>query len=92
MAEQVTDATFENVVLKSDIPVLLDFWAPWCGPCKKIGPDIEALADAMYGLITYPTLHTFLRDEGLKEVNNIKWEYAGQKVRKIYDQVLFGKQ
>lgn len=46
----------------------------------------------MYSLITYPTLHTFLRDEGLKEVNNIKWEYAGQKVRKIYDQVLFGKQ
>jgi len=52
--------------------------------------DIEALADAMYGLITYPELHAFLKDEGLREVNNIKWEYAGQKVRRIYDKVLFG--
>ncbi|MDR2627230.1 MAG: glycosyltransferase [Dysgonamonadaceae bacterium] len=52
--------------------------------------DIEALADAIYGLITYPELHLFLKEEGLKEVNNIKWEYAGQKVRRIYDQILYG--
>ncbi|MDR2918213.1 MAG: glycosyltransferase [Tannerella sp.] len=51
--------------------------------------DIEAIADAIYGLISYPKLHEFMKDEGLKEVNNIKWEYAGQKVRQIYDQVLF---
>ncbi|MDR0845107.1 MAG: glycosyltransferase [Tannerella sp.] len=50
--------------------------------------DIDALVDAIYGLITYPTLHQFLKEEGLKEVNNIKWEYAGQKVRRIYDRVL----
>ena len=50
--------------------------------------DIEALADAMYGIITYPALHKFLQEEGKKEVDNIKWEYAGQKVRRIYDQVL----
>ena len=53
--------------------------------------DIEALADAIYELITYPKLHAFLKEEGLKEVNNIKWEYAGQKVRRIYDRVLYGK-
>ena len=50
--------------------------------------DIDALADAIYGLITYPALHRFLKEEGLHEVNNIKWEYAGQKVRSIYDRVL----
>lgn len=39
-----TDATFEEDVLKSDVPVLLDFWAPWCSPCRAIGPILDNLA------------------------------------------------
>jgi len=49
---QVTDATFEEEVLKSGKPVVLDFWAPWCGPCKQIGPSLEEISDEMKDKIT----------------------------------------
>lgn len=44
MAVEITDANFEEVVLKSDKPVLVDFWAEWCGPCRMVGPIVEELS------------------------------------------------
>lgn len=53
----VTDATFEQDVLKSDLPVLLDFWADWCGPCKMIAPVLEQLAEELDGQVRIAKLN-----------------------------------
>ncbi len=55
---EFTDANFEAEVLKSELPVLVDFWAPWCGPCRMIAPSVEALAAEYAGKAKIGKLNT----------------------------------
>ena len=54
----VTDAAFEKVVLKSTLPVVVDFWAPWCGPCKMVAPTLDKLAKEQAGNVLFAKVNT----------------------------------
>lgn len=55
---EVTDQSFDSEVLKSDLPVLVDFWAPWCGPCRLIAPMVEELAKQHDGKLKVVKMNT----------------------------------
>ena len=88
MALEITDATFDEVVLQSEKPVLVDFWAAWCGPCKLVGPHIDALHDeyegrAVVGKVDVDTNPTIAAKYGVRNIPTILVMKNGEVVDKV---------
>ena len=89
MALKITDATFDEVVLKSKSPVLVDFWAEWCGPCRMVGPIIEDLSKdydgkAIIGKVDVDANQEFAAKYGVRNIPTVlifnKGELVGRHV------------
>ena len=87
---ELTSSAFENEVLKSDIPVLVDFWAPWCGPCRMMAPVLDELSEEMAGKIKITKLDVDNPDHQqlamkyqIQSIPNMKIFKNGQVIREI---------
>ena len=87
MALEITDANFEEVVLNSDKPVLVDFWAEWCGPCRAIAPIIDELGDdfqekASIGKVNVDSESDISAEYGITSIPTLLFFKGGQVVDK----------
>jgi len=85
---EVTDGTFEAEVLKSDKPVLVDFWAPWCGPCRMVAPVVEELSEEYSGKVKFLKLNTddntnTAANYGIRSIPTLLMFKGGQPVDQI---------
>lgn len=88
MTVEITDQTFQDIVLKSDKPVLVDFWAVWCGPCRMIGPIVEELSDdfegkAVFGKVDVDNNQQVSIDYGIRNIPTLLVFKNGEVVDKI---------
>ncbi|MCL2041019.1 MAG: thioredoxin [Bacteroidales bacterium] len=88
MALQITDTNFDEVVMQSTLPVVLDFWAEWCGPCRKIAPSIDALATeyegkAIVGKIDVDSNPGITAQFRVRNIPTILYIKSGETVQKL---------
>jgi len=89
MALEITDATFDKIVLQSDKPVMVDFWAAWCGPCRMVGPIIDELSKeydgkAVVGKLDVDSNQEFAAKYGVRNIPTVLLFKNGELVdRKV---------
>ncbi len=84
-ADAVTDATFKDEVIDSSVPVLVDFWAPWCGPCRMVAPVVEEISEQYQGQIKVVKVNTdenpnVASQYGIRSIPTLMIFKGGQRV------------